>query len=168
MVVTINTDASFSRYHEIGSYAFWIKCDEFNIGKSGLLKKRVSRPEIAEFRCVINALHTLFTTKTKERIGLIVVNTDCMNVIHLINNDKEAIQRYRLGSWGRHLVQTYDLLRMKHKHMRTKIEFRHVKAHNENDQSGRSFINDWCDNEAKKHIAEYKEKNHLRLKNKKK
>ena len=167
MVVTINTDASFSRYHEVGSYAFWIKCDEFNIGKSGMLKKRVSRPEIAEFRCVLNALHTLFTQKTTERIGLIVVNTDCMNVIHLINNDKEAIQRYHLASWGRYLVNVYDSLRIKHKQFKTKIEFRHVKAHTDTDIS-RNFINDWCDKEAKKHIAEYKQKNHLRFKKKKK
>ncbi len=167
MVVTINTDASFSHYHEIGSYAFWIKCDEFNIGKSGLLRKRVSRPEIAEFRCVLNALHTLFIQKTTEKIGFIVVNTDCLNVIHLINNDKEAIQKYRLASWGRYLVQTYDSLRIKHKHLKTKIEFRHVKAHTDTD-TGRNFINDWCDKEAKKHIEEYKHKNHLRFKKDKK
>lgn len=158
MVVTINTDASFSRKYQVGSYAFWIKCDEFNISKSGMLRKKISRPENAEFRCIINALHTLFIQKTKERIGLIVVNTDCMNVIHLINDDKEKIRRYSLGSWGRHMVQTYMLLRIKHKHLKTKIEFRHVKAHKEIEE-GREFINDWCDKEAKKHIKNYIEEN---------
>lgn len=159
MVVTINTDASFSRKYQVGSYAFWIKCNEFTICKSGMLRKKISRPENAEFRCVINALHTLFTQKTVEKIGLIVVNTDCMNVIHLINNDKEAISRYNLGSWGRHMVLTYNLLRSKHKHLKTKIEFRHVKAHTQKIEDGRTFVNDWCDKEAKKHIKLYIEKN---------
>jgi len=158
MVVTINTDASFSRKHQVGSYAFWIKCDEFNIGKSGMLKKRVSKPQIAEFRCIINSLHTLFTTKTVDRIGFIVVNTDCLDVIHLINDDKVAIRNYNLASWGNHLVQTYDLLRTRHKKLKIKIEFRHVKSHTDTD-TGRTFVNDWCDKEAKKHIQEYLTKN---------
>lgn len=162
MVVTINTDASFSRKYKVGSYAFWIKCNEFDIKKSGILRKKISRAENAEFRCIINALHNLFTQKTKDRIGLIVINTDCMNVIHLINDDKLAMRKYDLGSWGRHMVLTYNLLRSKHKHLKTRIEFRHVKAHKEIEE-GREFMNDWCDKEAKKQLGDYIEKNYWKL-----
>jgi hypothetical protein len=39
MVVTINTDASFSRKYNVGSYAFFILCNEFKIAKSGTSRK---------------------------------------------------------------------------------------------------------------------------------
>ncbi len=98
MIVTINTDASYSKKYQVGSYAFWIVCDEFRLKKSGMLKEKAPRPEIAEFRSVMNALHTLFAKKVSVKITRIIVNTDCLNVIHLLENNKAAIREYNLNS----------------------------------------------------------------------
>lgn len=106
MIVTINTDAAWHTEYKIAGYAFWIVCDQGKFCHSGVLKKRVSRPEIAEFKCILNAIHVLGRLNYKD-VGKIIVNTDCLNVIHLIKGDKKKINLYRLGSWGRHLVFEY-------------------------------------------------------------
>ncbi len=154
MIVTINTDASFSKKYHRGSYAFWIACDEFKIMHSGMLRKKASNPSIAEYRCVINAFHVLFGMKTTRKITKIIVNTDSMNVIHLATNDKEAIQKYDLISWGRHLNLTLQMLLVRKKHFKTPIEYRHVRSHQDT-LSRRTWVNEWCDVEAKKHMGEF-------------
>lgn len=148
MIVTINTDASFSKTHQIGSFAFWIVSNEFRIKQAGLLRKKVKRPEIAEFRCIINALHILFK-KDCSKVTRIIVNTDCLNVIHLVKNDKHAIARYGLkGDGFPELVKTFKSLKSGSKIPLVPIELRHVKAHTSNSDA-RSYVNDWCDKNAK-------------------
>lgn len=148
MNVTINTDASFSATHKRGSFAFWIVCNNFKILKSGLLKAKVSRPEQAEFKAIINAFYVLFNEDCSA-ITKIIVNTDCLNVIHLLTGNKEAIQRYRLGSWGRDLVSKYNSVKGKTKHTASiPVEFRHVRSHT-GIGDARSYVNEWCDKEAK-------------------
>jgi len=93
MLVTINTDASF--IDGFAGYAFWIVCNEFKVLKAGVLRTKVKRPEIAEFKCIINAIHILFKNDCKN-VTKIIINTDCLNVIHCIQNDKNKIDKYRL------------------------------------------------------------------------
>jgi hypothetical protein len=147
MIVTINTDASWHRVEQWAGFAFWIVCNEGKICHSGVLKKRVSRPEIAEFKCILNAIHVLGKLNYKG-IGKVIVNTDCLNVIHLVNNDKKAIAIYGLASWGRHLVGEYEMLLRKIKIPKKRFEFRHVRSH-ESTETARQFVNDWCDRNAK-------------------
>lgn len=152
MNVTINTDASFSKKHQRGSFAFWIVSNNFKILKSGIIRKKCSRPEIAEFRCIINALHVLFREDC-SMVRLITINTDCLNVIHLVTNNKEAIRKYRLASWGDMLVHRMDALIRQNGYSHIKIEMKHVVSHN-GTPDARSYVNDWCDKEAKKKIHE--------------
>lgn len=157
MIVTINTDASFNKDFKRGSFAFWIVCNEFKITRSGVLRKQCSRPEIAEFRCLINAFHVLLTQDV-SRVKKIIVNTDCLNVIHLLTKNKEAIRKYRLASWGNNLVLQLDLL-IGNKRNKIEIEYRHVKSH-ETTVGARNYVNDWCDRNAKQElrIAIYQQK----------
>lgn len=148
MIVTINTDASFSRKMQRGTYAFWIICDEFKVTMSGVLKKEISRPEIAEFQCVINALFIAISTETKRSINKIIINTDCLNVISIINQNKTLCDKYKLNKWGSgyrsryiHLLKTYAV-------DESIIEFRHIKAH-EHTNTPRNYVNQWCDDNAK-------------------
>lgn len=153
MIVTINTDASFNLKHQIGTFAFWIVSNEFKILKSGALRKKVTRPEIAEFRCIINALHVLFNEDC-SRVKKIIVNTDCLNVIHLVNKDKKAIARYGLKSWGIPLVSKLEELRSKNPLVKSiPVELRHVRSHT-GIGDARSYVNEWCDTEAKKRMNE--------------
>lgn len=153
MIITVNTDASFFRREKRGSYAFWIVCDEFKIKKSGVLRDEVNQPEEAEFKCVINALNELFKKETKRRVTKIVVNTDCLNVICCVANDEKSIKKYKLFK----LMPLAKYLYKLHKKSRLNnvpIDFRHVKAHNENIDA-RSFVNNWCDMAAKQALREH-------------
>lgn len=143
MIVTINTDASHHSDAKIGGYAFWIVCNEFRIVKSGALKNKCARPEIAEFMCIINAVHLLFQSKP-SKITKVVVNTDCLNVIHLLKGDKNAIRKYGLETWGAPLVKIFYKIAGD-----TKFEFRHIRSH-QHTNTPRNWVNDWCDKEAKK------------------
>lgn len=144
MLVTINTDASF--IEGFGGYAFWIVCNEFKVLKSGVLRDKVKRPEIAEFKCIINSLHILFKNDCKN-VSKIIINTDCMNVIHCLSYNQKMINRYNLKKEFTLLTaKFYRLLKGKN----IDVEFRHVKSHT-GINDARSYVNEWCDREAKKY-----------------
>lgn len=147
MIVTINTDASFSNTFKRGSYAFWIISNSGKIAKSGILKQAVGRPEQAEFMCIINAIHTLIVQDWKN-IEKVVINTDCLNVIHIIKDCKYSIEKYKLKKWGNHLKSRMVKILLNSSLAKTPFEFRHVRAHQEI-QSSKQYVNDWCDKEAK-------------------
>jgi ribonuclease HI len=147
MTVTINTDASFSAHQNRGTYAFWIRSNEGKISRSGILRGYCKRAEVAEFKCIINALHSLIHSEWKD-IERIVINTDCLNVIHLLNDHRKAIRRYRLRSWGEPLVKKFKEIKGESRLSRNAIDIRHVKAH-VSTESPRQWVNDWCDTNAK-------------------
>jgi len=153
MIVTVCTDASFSWSLERGSFAFWIVSNQGKIAKSGMLNKRIHRAEQAEFQCIINAIHVLIAADWKD-VEKIIINTDCLNVIHLISGNKNAIRKYRLGSWGNHLVLLLKLMIDKSKLKKVKLEFRHVRAH-VSTATPKQWVNDWCDKEAKKQLMNF-------------
>jgi hypothetical protein len=97
-------------------------------------------------------LHVLSTASYAKKIKKIIINTDCLNVIHLINNDKRKIQKYNLASWGRYLVFRYeDMLRVL-KISPKNVEVRHVRSHIST-ESKKEWVNDWCDRAAKEAMA---------------
>ncbi len=153
MLVTINTDASFHPILKHGAYAFWIICDDFKISKSGVFRDKCINPDDAEAKCMINALKSLLSTNNNTNvITKIIINTDSLNGIALIKNDKEHIKRYigkNIKRWKHIRIAYHNVLKFnKNKFV---IEFRHVKAHtNINDK--RSYVNNWCDSEAKKEL----------------
>lgn len=72
-----------------------------------------------------------------------------MNAIHVLTDDKQAIRRYRLTYSGirKRYVEVLHNSFLVH----VKIEFRHVKSHTVICDA-RSYVNEWCDTEAKKKI----------------
>lgn len=152
MILTINTDASWHSQTKIAGFAFWLVCDEYKFCHSGTLRKLVSRPEIAEFKCILNAIHVAGKfQKTHKKPKKIIVNTDCLNVIHLVKGHKQSIAMYGLASWGRHLVADYERLLHIHKFKKSQFDFRHVKSHR-GIETKRQFVNDWCDKKAKEEM----------------
>lgn len=155
MVITVNTDASFSRNHQIGAYAFWINSDNFKIQQSGMLRKKVTDPTHAECMCILNALHVVFQQENLSKVYMIIVNTDSMNAINVFTSNKKNIHKYGIKKHWQKYHGRFQLIRFSRgeKVARIRIDFRHVKAHSGiNDR--RSHVNEWCDREAKKHMGE--------------
>ena len=148
MLCTINTDASFSPNHNIGGYAFWAVSNAFKITKSGAFKKTVTDPTDGEIKCIINALMTVL--HGCEGITKVIVNTDSMNAIHILTNDKAAQKKYIRGgvNAGNKYRGSYNKVLNEAK-SKPVIEFRHVRAHTGVDNA-RSWVNEWCDTAAKK------------------
>lgn len=146
MLVTINTDASFHPKLKYGAYAFWAVSNDFKITKSGVFRRVCQTPDDAESKCIINAFTVIL--KAHKGISKIIVNTDSLNAIAYLTKDKKHIQKYNLSmSKMRQFQQCLSLLPIS----KVKIEYRHVKAHTGiNDK--RSYVNDWCDSEAKRQM----------------
>ena len=152
--ITINTDASFHPQLKVGGYAFWIVCDLFRITKAGKFKSEPKTPLHAEMMCIGNSLATLIAQKELPRCSWIVINTDCKQAILRIEKPRDEFDR-----------QIKHLLDSLHQKIGAKIEFRHVRAHTKATDA-RSFVNDWCDKEAKKYMGKAAdEKRKLLLRN---
>jgi len=150
MLVTINTDASFHPQLKYGAYAFWAVSNNFKITKSGVFKSVCINSHDAETRCIINALSIVLLSH--KDITKIIVNTDSQNSIHILTNDKENIRRYLGTNQKMVKILRTEFNKVLSKNLnKVKIEFRHVKAHSGiNDK--RSYVNEWCDAEAKKQL----------------
>ena len=146
MLVTINTDASFHPQLKYGAYAFWAICNDFKITKSGVFRKKCINPDDAETKCILNALTVIL--KAHKGISKIIVNTDSLNAIAYLTNDKAHIFKYRLvKNKG---IEFREILR-KLPAKNITIEYRHCKAHS-GVKDARSFVNEWCDSEAKRQL----------------
>jgi ribonuclease HI len=138
MTATINTDASFYVDYKLAAYAFWITTDKGRIKKAAALKGEVFSANEAEFKCIVNALHSLANAKLGQ-ITTIYINTDSDATI-------KAIETGLPPQWARAILPYYkkyiDLLG-------ANIVLRHVKSH-EHTSTPRNWVNDWCDKMAKK------------------
>jgi ribonuclease HI len=151
--ITINTDASFSRRYEIGTYAFYIVCDLFKIHYGGILSQYLNDSKEAELMSIGNAIAALLQRKSLPICNVLVINTDCTNAILDIRN--------KSSDTGRFVAKLYDKLYARLGCV--KGDFRHVKAHTR-DSASRSRANEWCDKEAKRWmgIAIIKEQHKLK------
>lgn len=159
--ITINTDASFNLKNGVCGYAFYIICDHFKITKGGAFKACATSPMEAALWARANALHTLeMQPDLPEVTKTIIINSDCL----------WAFKRIGLKSKndaGRKIAQILKRLRKKTalpNGLQPGFEFRHVKAHN-GTPDARSWVNDWCDKEARKWSRLASEKFEERIKN---
>lgn len=150
MIVTINTDASFSPDYHIGSYAFWIVCDHERIKQGGLFKDPCINPSHAEFKCIINAIYIL-GNMNYQGISKVIINTDSTDCIYLINGDPYKSIKYKDNDWRKGLKKKFQHIISKFNLGQIPIECRHVKAH-VSTNTKREYCNEWCDQEAKKHL----------------
>lgn len=150
MLVTVTTDASFHCQLKYGAYAFWAVCNEFKITKSGVFKSKCINPDDAEAKCIINALRIVLLAH--NGITKVIVNTDSLNAIALLKNDRVHIKKYmgnNMKMWS-HIRGAYNTV-LYEGISKAVIEFRHVKAHT-GIKDKRSYVNEWCDSEAKKQL----------------
>jgi len=156
MIITINTDASFSNKFKVGTFAFWIACDKGKYFRSGALRGSVFSSIHAEMKCIINALNFVFENDDFKSVKKIIVNTDCLFAIHKFKepnkiwseNKKITIIRESQAIKIRFKKIYNDYFSARPNVRKVFLEFRHVKAHKHTDNA-RHFVNDMCDKEAK-------------------
>lgn len=141
--ITINTDASFSPQTNIGGYAFYIVCDHFKVRKSGKFKNKPKNSLDAEIMAIGNAFHHLLNRNDLPKTKWLIVNTDCTYAINSIRNSIPGRSKEVFILWQKLISKVES----------KKNKFRHVKAHSGKDDA-RSYVNEWCDKEAKKHMRE--------------
>lgn len=137
--ITINTDASFHPIHKVGGYAFYIVCDLFKIQKGGKFKKHPKTPQEAEIMCIGNAIATLLAQKELPKAEWLIINGDCKFGMDKIKREEDKLSK-QVNQLRQKLIARLGS---------SKNKFRHVKAHN-GTPDARSWVNDWCDKEAKK------------------
>jgi ribonuclease HI len=152
MNITINTDASFCPITKASGYAFYIVCDEFKITKGGVFKKKPKNAELAEVMCIGNALATLLAQNTTTKVNYLIINTDCLNGIEHLKYRKGVYKQVRQLK-----RKAYDKFRVR------RVELRHVRAHN-GAPDARSWVNEWCDQEAKKWMRKQRNEINKKLK----
>jgi ribonuclease HI len=142
--LTINTDASFHPQLKLGGFAFYIKCDQFKIQAGGMFKKRFLNSKEAEMAAIGNALATVLAQKElPTNINWLIINCDCIPAMDEIKQKKSL-----MGS------EINKLFKQLSKRLKSKNNaFRHVKAHN-HAPDARSWVNEWCDSEAKRFMRE--------------
>jgi ribonuclease HI len=157
MILTINTDASFSKRHHRGSFAFWISCNQGKFSQSGMFKNKVDNPTTAEMRCIYNAFFFANKRNLQKDIKRVIVNTDSYNSIHIFRLDERSMKKFSLYNQD-NIRMSKKLKKLTDLHFNEcQIDFRHVKAHKHTDNA-RHFVNDWCDTECKKHMGSFIEK----------
>jgi ribonuclease HI len=152
MIVTINTDASYSKTYQKGAFAFWMVSNHGKICKSGLLKGDSLDPTHAEIKTISNALYHLATYTGWTGITRVIINTDSMNSIHLLTKNERAIKKYRINrNKYQKEIQVFPALINK---LKFNIEMRHVRSH-VSTETAKQWVNEWCDSEAKKHLHKF-------------
>lgn len=145
--ITINTDASFCNDTHASGYAFYAICDTFKIMKSGNFKKKPRNATEAELFCIGNAIATVLKQPELPKSNYIVVNSDSEISLYKLSVEQERVKKNWLGVMQiRTLAGT---LRRKCNTPKKNLNYRHVKAHSDVKDS-RSWVNEWCDKEAKK------------------
>lgn len=142
MLVTVNTDASYYGIHKVGGFAFWISSNQKRIQQSGLLKSAKSAQE-AEIMCIANALYALLHSGITG-VHKVIINCDCKWAFNAIKNKAKA------GTPERHAADLLKQLKKAHGVIGKPIhEFRYVAAHT-GVNDARSYVNEWCDSNAKR------------------
>lgn len=144
--ITINTDASYDSDTDLGAFAFHIVSDNFCFKKTGIFKAEITGSVAAEMMAIANALAFLSKQPNLPIAKFIVINCDCLPAIAKIR-DNSGKYKY-LSSIIRKQLFILAKLTSGKKHSPS-VKIRHVKAHN-GKKDARSWVNNWCDKEAKK------------------
>jgi len=137
--ITINTDASFHPESKAAGYAFYIVCDLFKIQKSGMFKRNPVSAMEAEIMCIGNAIATLLAQKELPTAKWLIINNDCTYGMDAIKRSAKGIPR------DVNALRQKLIIRLQS----SENKMRHVRAHS-GIKDARSWVNEWCDTEAKK------------------
>jgi ribonuclease HI len=140
---TVITDASFDRVGSrgYGGWAAWVRLDHLPkpIKKSGAFTKYPVHNSLqAEVLACVNGIAVALHYGASD----ILLQTDCVAVVSVIN--KKAKPTAKALPLVNHALGMINLTGVR-------LKARHVKGHTKNPDA-RSYVNRWCDAEAKKHM----------------
>lgn len=147
MIVTINTDASYSFEHKKAAFAFWITSNLGRIQYSGVIQREVDSSVQAELMAIINAVHTLAKMRY-DNVTSIIINSDSLHSLEALHDFYSKTKRKKTSKL-KDLVEHFFTCLNNSSLKGVKLSFRHVKAHSDTD-SKRTWVNEWCDLEAKR------------------
>ena len=142
-LVTINTDAGYLPYRNLGAYAYWIKGENIFLKGSGLFKENLRSAREAEVKAIVNALHVL--GKEEIKIVKLIINRDNIKATADVSGD----YLHRL------LHKAIEALKSLRGTPYFSYEFRHVPAHQKSTDKKR-FVNNWCDEQCTAQLTPYK------------
>lgn len=140
--MTINTDASFDPNTKRAAWAYWIKSHDQLFKASGVIPtaSNSSTAELIGISQAIAKVKSFVESEwgedfPKERITL-YINTDSTWAISALERKYKNSKHQKFVNKILRRIPNFD------------IQPRHVKAHN-GTADARSWVNDWCDKEAK-------------------
>lgn len=137
---TVITDASYCHKTKAGGWAAWINVNYENgehrrIQESGIFRFRARSSEHAEQMACMNGIFLAYQAGARR----ILVQTDCLSLVQSEGR-------------GTGIKNPRDYTKAQSDHWPDAVlEWRHVKGHTAGEDR-RSWVNNWCDREAKKHM----------------
>lgn len=122
MRVTIIADASYCDQYKVGGYGFWIASERGKLPGGGAMRGQVQSSTLAEMMAVVNALHTAIIKMLVRREDEILIQTDCLAAIGMLQTTTLA----HIDSEHIKVIRSFDKIVMGHK---LKVRFKHVKGH---------------------------------------
>lgn len=127
---TVLTDASWCPDYKIAGWACWIVHDNERIKKYDTFYDHVGTSNEAEIKAILNGLWIAVRTFNSEHYHVVTDCTAAMDALQQRTHDK---------TWHKKMLDIVG---------DAKVTFKHVKAHT-NVKDKRSWVNNWCDFNAK-------------------
>lgn len=148
MIVTVMSDASFCHETKASGWGIWIKSERGFFQGGGNFKEDPANNYEAEAMALAIAVHHAFSQGPAEHGDHLIIQTDCMMVIH-------ALTGYRKKPAIGQLKEVVDYIADRSKEKCFSWEVRHVKAHAPT-AGKRNYVNDLCDRHAKQYMKAQK------------
>jgi|HubBroStandDraft_2_1064218.scaffolds.fasta_scaffold56532_3 ribonuclease HI len=142
-LVTMFTDASFTRKHNRGTWAAWAKMNGETMRRSGILKATLTRPELAELCAIANGLVALRLCWAEAVGPRVIIQTDCKGAIDRITGmAKSSTDTDKIVLYIRNYVKAQGW----------SLDLRHVKGH-KGMATPRNAVNTFCDEECRRQMG---------------
>jgi ribonuclease HI len=174
MLISLFADASFHNEHRIATWGCYCVKDGQRWTSGGIIQGTVVNSEDAEMMAIIKAVEAAIQRDTIEHNDRIIIQTDCRGAIQKLEGAKQMYKNlspHKVDQLWLQREQYYTvgipMLYWLYMHRRSiTSELRWVKGHSshhyqqptkdgkEHPQRRRTYVNDVCDNIAKRHMNE--------------
>lgn len=137
MLATIYTDASYK--DGLGAGAAWIRSDNGRL----TIRKRFKSPDPTHAEGIMIFYAIRYTLETWDDISVVFVNTDSLVFCHYLWDF------HKTEPTREDLVKGVDMIRDLCEQHGVELRIKHVKGHQSPNKSGRAWLNNWCDAEAR-------------------
>lgn len=140
---TVISDASHCPRLNVGGWAAWVRVDNFRIPIKGygVIKGNPSDATVAEIYAAMNGVWLATQYGAQD----ILLQTDCMAVVNLVNRTAKSERIIRIWREARQMM--WYVRKVKN------LSARHVPGHKEVHNAA-TFVQDWCDIHAGKAMRE--------------